>query len=62
MPEVKFPTSFSEFVDLTIVTGSAGINIIGDFARNTYTSLTGDKEVGHNRESPASYCYSSLTS
>ncbi|XP_011633585.1 MICOS complex subunit MIC27 isoform X1 [Pogonomyrmex barbatus] len=45
IPEMpKMPTSFSEFVDLTIVTGSAMATAIGSFAQNAYTSLSGNKE------------------
>jgi len=51
MPEMpKMPTSFSEFVDLTIVTGSAVATAVGSFAQNAYTSLSGNKEVGCNEE------------
>lgn len=46
----KMPTSFSEFVDLTIVTGSTVATTVGSFAQNVYTSLSGNKEVGCNEE------------
>lgn len=46
----KIPTSFSEFVDLTIVTGSAAAAAVGSFAQNAYTSLSGNKEVGCNED------------
>ncbi|CAL1679108.1 unnamed protein product [Lasius platythorax] len=45
LPNLKIPTSFSEFVDLTIVTGSAVATAVGSFAQNAYTSLSGNKEV-----------------
>ncbi|EFN78829.1 hypothetical protein EAI_04319 [Harpegnathos saltator] len=35
-----FPSSFSEFVDLIIVTGSAVANAVEGFAQNTYASLS----------------------
>ncbi|XP_011708319.1 PREDICTED: uncharacterized protein LOC105463021 isoform X2 [Wasmannia auropunctata] len=45
LPEMpKMPTSFSEFVDLTIVTGSAVATAVGSFTQNAYTSLSGNKE------------------
>lgn len=44
------PTSFSKFVDLTIVTGSAVATAVGSFAQNAYASLSGNKEVGCNEE------------
>lgn len=49
LPNLKIPTSFSEFVDLTIVTGSAVATAVGSFAQNAYTSLSGNKEVGCKR-------------
>lgn len=50
LPKFKLPTSFSEFVDLTIVTGSAVATTVGSFAQNAYTSLSSNKEVGCNKE------------
>lgn len=51
IPEMpKMPTSFSEFADLTIVTGSAVATAVGSFAQNAYASLSGNKEVGCNKE------------
>ncbi|KAM0729182.1 MICOS complex subunit MIC27 [Formica fusca] len=44
LPKFKLPTSFSEFVDLTIVTGSAVATTVGSFAQNAYTSLSSNKE------------------
>jgi len=51
MPEMpKMQTSFSEFVDSTIVTGSAVATAVGSFAQNAYASLSSNKEVGCNEE------------
>ncbi|KAG5347045.1 MIC27 protein, partial [Acromyrmex charruanus] len=51
MPEMtKMPTSFSEIVDSTIVTGSAVASAVGSFAQNAYASLSSNKEVGCNEE------------
>lgn len=45
MPEMpKMPTSFSEIVDLAIVTGSTVATAVGSFAQNTYASLSDNKE------------------
>ncbi|KAL6431402.1 hypothetical protein ACFW04_007201 [Cataglyphis niger] len=44
LPKFKIPASFSEFVDLTIVTGSAVATTVGSFAQNAYTSLSSNKE------------------
>ncbi|XP_067217349.1 MICOS complex subunit MIC27-like isoform X2 [Linepithema humile] len=44
LPKLKTPTSFSEFLDLTIDTGSAVATAVGSFAQNAYTSLSGSKE------------------
>lgn len=61
MPELpKIPTSFSEFIDLTIVAGSAAATAIGSFTRNAYSSLSGDKEVGCSEEISAPH-HPSLT-
>lgn len=46
----KMPTSFSEFVDSTIVTGSAVATAVGSFAQNAYASLSRNKEVECNEE------------
>ncbi|XP_011869916.1 PREDICTED: MICOS complex subunit Mic27 isoform X2 [Vollenhovia emeryi] len=46
LPEMpKAPTSFSEFVDLMIVTGSAAATAVGSFAQNAYASLSDNKEL-----------------
>ncbi|KYM75466.1 Regulator of G-protein signaling 6 [Atta colombica] len=45
MPEMpKMQTSFSEFVDSTIVTGSAVATAVGSFAQNAYATLSSNKE------------------
>ncbi|GAB1867192.1 MICOS complex subunit [Camponotus japonicus] len=44
LPKLKIPTSFSEFVDLTIVIGSTVATTVGSFAQNIYTSLSDNKE------------------
>ncbi|XP_028049592.2 MICOS complex subunit MIC27 isoform X1 [Monomorium pharaonis] len=45
MPEMpKMPTSFSEFVDLAIVTGSTVATAVVNFAQSAYTSLSGNKK------------------
>ncbi|EZA47565.1 MICOS complex subunit MIC27 isoform X2 [Ooceraea biroi] len=44
LPDVKIPTSFSEFVDLTVNTGSMISSAVVDFASNTYAYLSTKKE------------------